>query len=601
MKLAAYFSRDGADHAAVVRRMLRAQTEGSVKASEPHGVGGGALGWVATSDAHAPFPLAYAGRSGNLLFVSGTPIHLGGSLTRLLSRAAELSSAEASRVLKQLDGAFAAIHWDAAAGRLTVVTDFLGMQPLYVAREGGALVLATDLRGVAASAVVDLEPDPAAWGAFYTLGHAIGDLTFFKGVRRADAGAELSYDSRSGELERSSYWRWPEPAPSATLADVDTGAIVEALAQSVDGYRAYDASGVVLLSGGFDSRLVLHLLRRAEIPARALVVRHRDENDDADGRYAVRAAKLAGVEYDVCTPQRDFYGSPAYQRYLERSENANTSFGLFIAQVSAFIRPEMRAVWDGLAPQAMRKLSYPVTGGFAPYVETLRRKAAARLRADAAEVFTGAWADAMYEGFLDALRAETARYPDDEFGVAEFSVRNRTRIRVASNPLRVYAMDVLPFTPGLTREFYGLVGRLGSETKGRDDLALKLFRDHFPEALRVPFCSGSRLATGGSGLSPGFRIAAVRAALWRSYYVRRALQRARVYTPFSFDLAPALSAMLRRVDAGDPYLKPGLAGEARPLDGLALTESAAHQLFYWQAAKAIAPGAVPAGVASGDG
>ena len=588
MKLAACLGRTQDDARQVVERMLAAQREEGAAAPVTYEVQGGALGWLPTSDAHAPFALAHAAHNGNVLLVSGAPVHQSAAVDRVLERAAEQGGREAATALAALDGAFAALHWDTAAASLTVVTDFLGMQPLYTADADGRLLLATDLKGIAASGLVALEPDPAGWGAFFVFGHMVGDLSFFRGVKRVPAGAVMTFTG-DGPPASISYWRWPAPEPGLALSDVDVGAIGDTLARSVAAYRAYGQDGVVLMSGGFDSRLVLHLVKEAGIPARALIVRHRDEHDDADGRYAARAAQGAGVPYDVRTPPDDFYDSPLYARYLARSESANPSFGLFIAQVSAFITPEMGAVWDGLAPQAMRALpSNPTAGGFDAYLAPVRRNAEVRLRRDAAQAFARPWADAMYEAFLAALAAEVARYADDEFGVAEFSVRNRTRTRIANNPFRVYAHDVLSFTPGLTKEFYSLVGRLGERTKGAHDLTLALFRARFPEALRVPFCSGSKLVAVDEGVTPAFRLARWRAGLLKHYYIRRALERSGALGTFAFDLGPARAAMLRQIDGSDARLNPSVASALGGGRAPALADGVAQQLVYWQAVRSLA-------------
>ena len=299
------------DGEAVVRRALGVPSESpTTPGALVQVIDGGALGAVPTSDRHAPFPLAYRTAGGNVLLVSGTPAHLEQSLPQLLARAAEADGERAARLLATLDGAFAAVHWDAAAGALTVVTDFLGFQPLYVAETQGMVILATDLATIARSGAVALTPDPAAWGAYFAFGHLIGDLSYFAEVRRAPAGSVLRFD-RDGRRSSDRHWHWPAPEPGLRLADVDTGEIVETLLQSVRAYGAYGHTGVLLLSGGFDSRLLLHLLQRADVRARALIVRQTDQNGDADGRFAVRTARAANVPFDIARPSPDFYASPA--------------------------------------------------------------------------------------------------------------------------------------------------------------------------------------------------------------------------------------------------------------------------------------------------
>ncbi|HEX3157835.1 MAG TPA: hypothetical protein VHQ45_04935 [Gemmatimonadaceae bacterium] len=576
----------------VVRRALGEPDGGAdVTGTFIRTLDGGALGAVPTSDRHAPFPLAHHAPGGNVLLVSGTPVHLEQSLPQLLARAAEADGTAAARLLTTLDGPFAAVHWDAAAGALTVVTDFLGFQPLYVAGTPGGVVLASDLRSIARSGAVTLTPDPAAWGAFFAFGHLIDDLSYFREVRRVPAGSVLRFE-RDGRRTTERYWHWPAPAPELQLANVDTGEIVETLVRSARAYGAYGQTGVLLLSGGFDSRLVLHVLRRAGVDPRALIVRQRDQNGDADGRFAVRTAQDAGVPFEVASPGADFYDSPAYQRYLERSELANPSLGLFIARVSEFIRPDMGAVWDGLAPQAMRRLG-PHARRMDEYLRGPIRRVRALADEGAHHVFTAEWAAEMREGFEAAVATEAARYGDDEYAVAQFAVRNRTRLRIGNNPFQVYGRDVLPFTPGVTREYYGRVGRLSGATKGSDDLVRRLLETHFPATLRVPFCSGPGIVTYTSSPGLAYRSAQLRRWIRRTNRPRRLFERLGVFQDASYDVTRTLASTLADVTDDGGRVRPEVVAMARdvPAARLTLGDQGLQQLFYWTVMQRLVAGA----------
>jgi hypothetical protein len=583
MKLAASFSRGRRDDAATVRAMLAAQDVDGTGVAEAVEVQGGAVGWLPTADRFAPFPLVGRGARGNVLIVSGTPVHCRGSLPALLERAVEQDLEAATRSLAELDGGFAALFWDATQRKLALVTDYLGMQPLFIAQPGGAFLAATEQKGVVASGLVEDTPDAAGWGAFFSFGHYLGRHTSLAGVKWAEAGAITVYDPATGHCTARRYWEWPQPAPVRTLDEVDTDAIYAALVESVRGYGQYGLDGVLLMSGGFDSRLVLCLTKEAGMSPKALIVRHQEEHDDADGRYAVEAVRRLGVEYEVHAPARDFYASDAYRRYLQLSELGNPSLGLFIARVSGAVRSAHRAVWEGLAPNAMQRSDRnPEHGGFDAYLPRAYKPKTSTAWKAVSRVFAPEWVDEMYERFQDVLREEVARYRDDEFGVFEFSVRNRTRNRLGANPFKVFGNDALAFTPGVTRAFYERVYELSGAVRGLTALRLRLFREHFPEALTVPFCSGGKLLPSGSGFDAGLRWATVRSTALKNWYVRRSLERLGLYHPFDFDLETVQRELLADVDAGDPRLNGDavralLRGTpATPLDAMAR-----ERLFYW--------------------
>jgi hypothetical protein len=523
--------------------------------------------------------------------VCGTPIHCGGALPALLARAVDEELDAAARSLTQLDGGFAALLWDAASERLAVVTDFIGFQPLYVAgrRDGSGVLVATEQTGILASGLVDLAPDPAAWGGLVGFGHHLGDHTATTAVRRAAAGSVLVYDARRGAWSDEppaihGYWRWPTRSRHTSLAQVDTGAIVGTLAESVDGYREYGREGAVLMSGGFDSRLVACVLKRAGLAPPALIVGHPEEHDDADGRYAAAAARRLGLRCEVHRAAADFYATDAYRRYLRLIEGSNTSLGLFIARVAAFIRPEHGAVWEGVAPNAMQRLNRnPEHGGFATYLERACRRRGSREWQAASYVFAPGWAEEMHERLLETVRAESGRYADDEFGVFEFAVRNRTRNRLAANPYKVFADQVLPFTPGVTRAFFDRVYELSGAIRGLSELRVKVFRDHFPQALDVPFCSGGKLVHGSPRPGIAFQAERLRARLLQRWPVRHALEQAGVVRPFRFDLATPVREALAAVDLDDPRLDADAVRALRRGESAddPVRAQAREYLFYW--------------------
>jgi hypothetical protein len=581
MIVAAAFSNSGAV-LEPVRAMLRAQATPECAIAEFFSGEECAIGWAMTSDRHAPFPFARRGAQGNVLVVTGTPIASAGGLDKLLARATDLDASAATALLSGLDGAFAILHWDHPARILSIVTDFLGIQPLHVAHAPGTFYCSTALRGLTGAGMVAARPDAAAWGSFFVFGHPLGDRTLIEGVRRAPAGTILTLRLPGPVEERRTYWDWP--APGDRRHEPPTAAIADALKASVHGYREYGHAGAVLMSGGFDSRAVLLCLRNAGLMPRALVVRHADEAGDADARLGRRAARLAGIEAEVIAPPPDFHESAAYRRYLERSELSNPPLEVFIPRVISALRPDLGCVWDGLCVQSLRTLPDAPTS-FQAYLERPSMRARGLLASPSP--FRIDWAQAMYEGFARLLREECARYRDDEHGVVQFSLRNRTRLRIAANPYRVFAFDALPFTPGLTRAFYSIVGGLANRHKGAHRLVHRVYRDYFPEGLRVPFISGGRLVNLSGRRSWEYTRASVMQALTGNWYVAEALRRARLARRPLYGDPEQIQALIPPGSGADDCLDQRLlhAGTVGPME--------MRRLYYWSVGRALFQPAAP--------
>jgi hypothetical protein len=558
-----------------VGAMLRAQATPECGPPQLAELSGCVMGWLQTSDRHAPFACVRTGVSGNLLLVSGTPIAMQGDLDAVLAQAADLGTDAAAAVLTNLDGAFAILHWDAGQRVLTIVTDFLGAQPLHLARAPGVFHCCTGLRGLTGSGLVAARPDPGAWGSFFVFGHPLGNRTLVDGIERAPGAAVLTIRAPEAREQRREYWQWPD-APRGE-GDPPTAPFAEALRRSVRGYRAYGHAGAVLMSGGFDSRAVLHMLLQEGLRPRALLVRHTDEAGDADARLGRRAAEAVGVEVQVVAPPSDFYRSPEYRKYLDRSELSNPPLEVFIPRVIAALRPELACVWDGLCVQALRCLPGAPTS-FQAYLEQPSLRARTLLATPSP--FRLEWAQAMYEGFARLLREETAKHPQDERGVTQFSLRNRTRLRIAANPYRVFAVDALPFTPGLTREYYTLAAGLSNQQKGTHRLIERLYRDYFPEGLRVPFISGGRLVNLSGRRSWDFTYASVIQAVTENYYAVEMLRRTGV-------VQRPVHSSLERMRA----LLPDGALEDECIDERALRSAipanAMRRLYYWKVGRAL--------------
>lgn len=415
---------------------------------------------------------------GNIRFFTGLPIH-GADVEDMV----DADSAE--RLFPCYDGAFTGVFWDTQRNILVIVTDCLGMQPLYMRHADGELTLATETKAMGG------EPDPAAWGAFISIGHPIGERSLLKDVRRVPPASVLTYDCTEHRLTIRRYWQWPDPSEAWRSYDFQAS-----LEHDLRAYAAFGDAGTVLLSGGFDSRLLLFLLQRARIPVDALIVAHEDEYDNADGRLAEAVAAMVGVPYRKVQSSPDFFSSQAYIDYINAGDAGFPSLDLFISKVASQI--DSASVWDGLAPGFLFMPLHQPEGGFRAYLQQEIRGAGSAIWHAARELFRPEIAEAMLEGFSQDIRAEMARLPQDAYGLARFVIENRSRNRPAMNPLKVFANRANAFTPGLSRDFLAHALVIPFQEKQNAKFYRRLFANLDKRALAVPFLSGGELLKGTS-------------------------------------------------------------------------------------------------------
>jgi hypothetical protein len=469
-------------------------------------INNGAMGYIRTSDQFSSIPHFHQSPQGNILAISGVPLDMHGSLKQTLLSIASQDYQKAAKSLSALDGAFAAAFWDNVHHKLVIVMDFLGSQPLYKFTGNKSVLLATDLKGITSSGLLDLEIDPTGWGAFLSLGYFVGNRTALREVEIIEPGSITIYDPAKRTTSIQSYWKWDDPKRDIKLEDVDTGRLVDQLDQHVKASLEHNQQGALLLSGGFDSRLILCVLHRARIEPKVAIFEHPDEGNNADGRYALQVARQFKLGAELIKPEESFYSSDDYVNHLIMNEVTTPSLSLFIARLAAHFKPEMQAIWEGVGPG---NSLYPCTqtrGGFENYIQFTFPERDSIIWRAAASVFAPSLVEQMYEGVKECLDQESTKYPNDEYGVRYFIMLSRVRNRAAANPFKVYANTVLPFTPGLSKDFLNDVISIPFHLKYNLAVYLKIFRDHFPEAMKVPWCSGGMLIKPNGKMNPIHRL-----------------------------------------------------------------------------------------------
>jgi len=581
VKLCACFGTTCELAAATVARMQAAQQarpwHERVTADTPFGT----LGGVRTSDLHSQIAATYDGPAARL-FIAGTPISCSTDVGERLRHAVEAEWEEAVACLKELDGPFAAVMWHDALRRLTIVTDILGMQPLYFHRQPGTFALASEVRALASSGVCQASPDPAGWGAFLSFGHTIADRTLIADVRRVAPGSVVTYEPDIDKLSVSPYWRWPSARRTA-VDDSTIDALGDQIVAEVRACLAYHPRPVVCLSGGYDSRLILGALDDIGQRPAILTLAHPDEQDDLDGKLALRMARAFNLGVDRRMPRRDFFSTADYLDYVTTSGLASPSLYLFIAQLSSCLRTGVEAVWDGIFPGCALFPVHQHPGAFDAYLRHTARTNTPLWTA-ARRLFRPEAVTAMEEAFLETLSIERAQYADDESGVSQFVVRNRTRNRIAPNPFQVFSNDVIPLAPGLSKSFWEMAAAIPTEMKRGHQLYRRLFERRFPKALDVPAVSGGTIDRFSRRLDWDVITARLADYLQRRPRLAALLPRGRQAASPFWTRSTLLDQCLSSIDSRDEFLNPD-AVELLRGQGASSDEGVEKQrelLFYWQ-------------------
>lgn len=506
--------------------------------------------------------------NGDIIAWSGLPLAEGKRVN--LSAASDLPA-----LAPTLDGIFAAIGWSAAEQKLYVVNDFLGLQPLYVGDDGaGGWIAATETKAF------PYTPDPAGWGAFIILGYPIGRASVTRHAERLRPATVLTVAAggqgarlANRQIETSRYWQMPEEGPEPAPE-----AAAEALTANTAAYQALTDANVCLLSGGFDSRIILAALHKLDVEGRrALILDHSNLDGDLDGKLARQVARRTRTAIHYQRPDAAFFSSRDYLEYVRAIDGSTPNLYLFISQLASTLRGS-GAVWEGLIPAlALSTLQQVGDGSFDAF---------AKQKFNTGTPVVQMFRPAAWRSFVDAFHAEFERtralYPDTAHGMWQWIVENRMRNRAGVNPTKVYANHATPLMVGASRRLWETAAPVPFRRRQDHGFYLDVFRALSPELTRVPFYSGGTMHRGDA---PWLAYTACQLTQkgWRAIAGRPRLSRlVRVgekfgFAPSRFVRHPAL------YEEEDDTLDMDVVRRAK--DDIGLRKVIGKQLFHWRAAR----------------
>jgi hypothetical protein len=186
--------------------------------------------------------------------------------------------------------------FDEASHTLFLATEWLGIFPLYYTRVGDGIMFCSHCRPLAA--ITAASRDDIGVVEYLLFGYPIRQRTAFQGIHRLLGGQVLRYsvkDKLFSIEETSRYWSGTLDTRSPEL---DIGhiwqAFVTACSRCVDG----DETHGVMLSAGWDSRLVLAGLLKILPPSQIRSLTYGDPKS-REIRLAGRIAQSAGVKSSV--------------------------------------------------------------------------------------------------------------------------------------------------------------------------------------------------------------------------------------------------------------------------------------------------------------
>jgi asparagine synthase (glutamine-hydrolysing) len=173
---------------------------------------------------------------------------------------AHLYEEEGLGFFKRLRGMYGVALWDVRRERLILGRDRIGEKPLYVRREAGRLLFASELKSILQVEGVPRRINPEALEEYLALGYVPAPLTLLDGIEKLLPGHYLLVEK--GRIEDCEYW----DAPTGEVENRSEEEWLERVrAKLLETVRAQLVSDVPLgafLSGGIDSSTIVAAMAR---------------------------------------------------------------------------------------------------------------------------------------------------------------------------------------------------------------------------------------------------------------------------------------------------------------------------------------------------
>jgi asparagine synthase (glutamine-hydrolysing) len=174
----------------------------------------------------------------------------------------------ADDTLVTLDGAFAAVWWDGARERLTLLRDPFGVRSPYYVTHQGTFYFASELKQLLAIPGLPIEPDPDALHKYLTFSFVPGEDVPIVGIRRLLPGQVAVW--QGGRLTTRPYFSLRESIdPVLEDQAVAVRRVRERCQQAVTSRLNGEDEVGLFLSGGIDSSGVAVWLKEAGVRPRA--------------------------------------------------------------------------------------------------------------------------------------------------------------------------------------------------------------------------------------------------------------------------------------------------------------------------------------------
>jgi len=200
--------------------------------------------------------------------------------------------------INRLAGMFAFAIWDDKSQTLFLCRDRLGIKPLVYYRDRGALIFASEMKGILKDSDVAREIDWNALGLYLTFNFIPAPYTIFENIKKLKPGHVLIF--RKGEIEEKQYWNIDSHSAGTVQKDFATqkDELFKLMEEAVRVRMIADVPLGAFLSGGIDSSIIVGLMaRNSSQPVKTYSIGYKDMPMFDETEYAREVAVLNNTDH----------------------------------------------------------------------------------------------------------------------------------------------------------------------------------------------------------------------------------------------------------------------------------------------------------------
>jgi asparagine synthase (glutamine-hydrolysing) len=264
--------------------------------------------------------------------------------------------------LGRLNGIFAFLLYDRAAGEVLAARDHFGVKPLYVAHRPGLVAYASEIKALLQHPAIAAEPAWEHLPDYVTFQLVLGEGTLFRGVQKLLPGTCQRVQVATGRVETVRYWEPTFVVDAYHTEQYFVDKVRELLEDAVRLQLRSDVPVGCHLSGGMDSSIVTALAaRQCGGRLRTFTGGFREGPEFDESEYARAMARACGADpYEIFPTDRDFV--EAIPRIIYHMDEPAAGPGVFPQyEVSRLAARHVKVVLGGQGGDE-------VFGGYARYV-----------------------------------------------------------------------------------------------------------------------------------------------------------------------------------------------------------------------------------------